>query len=74
MSSLELRILHFLCVSLLGSKDISLIKVSDFLRADDCVILSVCRENEQKPPYGVRMLSGTSLLPFFTRKPEGSLE
>lgn len=45
---LEFRMLHFLCVPQLGSNSISLIEVRDLLRAHDCVILPVCRENEQK--------------------------
>ena len=45
---LEFRMLHVLCVPQLGSYSISVMKVRDFLRADDCVILPVCRENEQK--------------------------
>ena len=36
-----------LCVPQLGSKSISVMKVRDFLCADDCVILPVCRD-EQK--------------------------
>lgn len=45
---LKFGMLHILCVPQLGSNSISVMKVRDFLCADDCVILPVCREDEQK--------------------------
>lgn len=45
---LKARKLHVLRVTQIGSNSISVMKVRDLLREDDCVILPVYRENEQK--------------------------
>lgn len=70
---LEFWMLHVLCVPQLGSNSISVMKVRDFFMRGRLRYFARLPGGWTKAPYGVRVLSGTSLLSFFTRKPEGSL-